>query len=109
MEKIDREIVDWIVAHSDDAALCEQLQQMLVIRRDYMRTGFFIYFEVPATAPLLNTKVRPVCPDIAGPELMQGAGSSLFFKNGRVHYLELYARGGFFPENPVEYRLVPPT
>jgi hypothetical protein len=106
MEALDRQIVDWIASRSDNAALREQLLSAQVIRRDYMRTGFFIYFELPeSTSPLTNI-VRPLCPDISSPLLFDGAGTALFFRNGKVHYLEIYARGGFFPENIEEFKLL---
>jgi hypothetical protein len=106
MEALDRQIVDWIASRSDNAAFREQLLSAQVIRRDYMRTGFFIYFELPeSTAPLTNI-VRPLCPDVSSPLLFDGAGTALFFRNGKVHYLEIYARGGFFPENIEEFKLL---
>lgn len=109
MNKLDKEILDWIASHSDDGVLCEQLRHAKVIRRDYMRTGFFIYFEVPDDVPLLDGIMRPVCPDISSPLLLDGAGSSLFYRNGRLHYLEIYARGGFFPQDIVEFGLESPV
>lgn len=109
MEKLDRQIIDWIASRSDNAALREQLHLAQVIRCDYMRTGFFIYFEMPeSTLPLTNI-VRPLCPDISSPLLFDGAGTALFFRNGKVHYLEIYARGGFFPENLEDFRLLEPN
>jgi hypothetical protein len=109
MDKLDREILDWIASHSDDRMLREQLHHAKVVRRDYMRTGFFVYFELPDGVPLLDGIVRPLCPDILSPLLLDGAGSSLFFKNGRAHYLEIYARGGFFPKNLAEFQLESPV
>jgi len=109
MDRLDREILDWITSHNDDIKLCEQLRHATVIRRDYMRTGFFVYFELPEDQPLLDGKVRPLCPDISSPLLLDGAGSSLFFRNGKVHYLEIYARGGFFPKDIAEFQLNSPV
>jgi len=109
MEKLDREILAWIAAHSDDDLLKSQLRALRVARRDYMRTGFFIYFELPADVPSLANVVRPLCPDINSSLLPDGAGTSLFFRGGRVHYLEIYARGGFFPQDITEFSLVSPV
>jgi hypothetical protein len=109
METLDRQIIDWIVSRSENAALKEQLRAARVIRRDYMRTGFFVYFELPdSTSPITNT-ARPLCPDISSPLLFDGAGTALFFRNGNVHYLEIYARGGFFPENIEDFKLLDPN
>ena len=109
MERLDREIIDWITSNSDDDLLKAQLRSLKVIRRDYMRTGFFIYFELPTDVPSLVNVVRPLCPDISSSVLPDGAGSSLFFRGGRVHYLEIYARGGFFPQNIAEFSLLSPV
>jgi hypothetical protein len=109
MDKLDSEILDWIASHSDNSILCEQLRNAKVVRRDYMRTGFFVYFELPEGVPLLSGIVRPQCPDIRSSLLLDGAGSSLFFRNGKVHYLEIYARGGFFPQDIAEFQLELPA
>jgi hypothetical protein len=108
MEALDRQILDWIASRNDNAALREQLLSARVIRRDYMRTGFFIFFEQPESILPLTNMARPLCPDISSPLLFDGAGTALFFRNGRVHYLEIYARGGFFPENIEEFQLLEP-
>lgn len=109
MEALDRQIIDWIASRSDNAALRGQLLSAQVIRRDYMRTGFFIYFELPESTLPLTNMVRPLCPDISSPLLFDGAGTALFFRNGKVHYLEIYARGGFFPQNIEEFKLLEPN
>jgi hypothetical protein len=109
MEILDRQILDWIASRSDNAVLREQLLHAQVIRRDYMQTGFFIYFELPeSTLPLQNI-TRPLCPDISSSLLFAGAGTALFFRNGKLHYLEIYARGGFFPENIEDFQLLEPA
>jgi hypothetical protein len=109
METLDRQILDWIASHSDNAALCEQLLHAQVIRRDYMRTGFFIYFDLPESTLPVDSVIRPLCPDISSPLLFDGAGTALFFETGKMHYLEIYARGGFFPEKLEEFRLLEPV
>jgi hypothetical protein len=109
MEKLDRAIVDWIAANTNDPVLQDQLQRATVIRRDYMLTGYFIYFGLPDSMSPLGSGTRPCCPDISAEALPYGAGTGLFTRNGKIHYLEIYARGGFFPEQLVEFRLVPPA
>ena len=105
MEQLDRDILDWIAMQTADDALHEQIRCAAVRKRDYMRTGFFTYFDVPDTAPVISGELRPVCPHIESPDLMDGAGCGLFIRNGRLHYLEIYARGGFFPESLERYEL----
>jgi len=109
MQALDRQILDWIASRSDNAALREQFRHAQVIRRDYMRTGFFTYFELPASTLPLSNVIRPLCPDISSPLLLDGAGTAVFFRAGKLHYLEIYARGGFFPENIEEFELLEPS
>lgn len=108
MEKLEKDVLDWISVNNACQALRSQLARVTVKKRDYMRTGFFIYFEVPDDAARVDTGFRARCPDIQAPDLIQGAGSSLLMRDGRVHYLELYAKGGFFPRELASYSLVPP-
>jgi len=108
MEKLEQAIVDWITCHNDNALLRDQLRQAKVARRDYLRTGYFVYYDIPDSLPLLPDRARLSCPDISSPQLLHGAGTSLFVRNGKVHYLEVYARGGFFPENLTNFRLSEP-
>ena len=106
MEQLDQDILNWIGEQTGDAALSAQLQSARVKKRDYMRTGFFVYFEADEDQQAIESSVRPVCPHINSPELMDGAGCSLFLRNGRLHYLEVYARGGFMPESLEDYQLM---
>jgi len=107
MEQVDRDILDWIASASGDAALAAQIAVAEVKKRDFLRTGFLVYFApLDAAVPVVPAGVRPVCPHLESPELMDGAGCDLFLRNGRLHYLEVYARGGFMPEQPEGYRLV---
>ncbi len=103
MEKIDRDILDWIAAETGDPALAAQIAKASVKRRDYTRTGFFVYFEPdPGAEP---AGAAPVSARLDAPGLMDGAGCDLFMRAGRLHYLEVYARGGFLPEPLADYRL----
>ena len=45
MEQPDRDILDFIAAESGDDALAQQIASAQVKRRDYTRTGLFVYFE----------------------------------------------------------------
>ncbi len=105
MEALDRDILNWIATHTGDPALSAQLAEATVLRRDYMRTGFFVYLAAPEGAPDVPAGLRPVNPHIVSAELMDGAGCNLFLKKGRLHYLEVYARGGFMPEALERYEL----
>ena len=108
MEQLEKDVLAWISEHNASEALRSQLAAATVKKRDYMRTGFFVYFEVPHEGMRVEPGFRTRCPDLQAPELVHGAGSSLFLRDGRVHYLELYARGGFFPRELKRYSLVTP-
>jgi hypothetical protein len=108
MEQLEKDVLEWIAGNNDCEALATQLAGARVVKRDYMRTGFFIFLEAPKDAMPIQGHIRVRCPNLQAPGLMDGAGSSLFLRDGRLHYLELYARGGFFPEEPEGYSLQAP-
>jgi hypothetical protein len=105
MEKLDQDILNWIEHEATDEVLTQQIKALRVSKRDYMRTGFFIYFDLPEDIQLLAEGFKVSCPHIASPELPDGAGCDLFTRGGRLHYLEIYARGGFFPATLEHYEL----
>ncbi len=105
LEKADRDILGWISASTGDPALSRQIEQAQVKRRDYTRTGLFIYFVPDESAEAVSADVSPVSARLDAPGLMDGAGCDLFLRQGRLHYLEVYTRGGFLPEQLEDYRL----
>lgn len=107
MKQPDRDILHYIAAQTGDAALAGQVASARVRRRDYTRTGLFLYFEPDGDAAAVPAGVRPVSARLDAPGLMDGAGCDLFLRDGRLHYLEVYARGGFLPEEISDYRLGP--
>ena len=109
MHKLDQEILTWIAARTDSVELKAQIDSACVTKRDYMRTGYFIYFDVAPEAQPADKSLRLVSPDILSSELLDGAGTTLFLRNGIIHYLEIYARGGFFPEALSSYSLAAPS
>lgn len=102
----DRDILDYIATQTGDPALAAQIAAAEVRKRDYTRTGLFLYFAPDATAEPVPRGVRPVSARLEAPGLADGAGCDLFLRDGRLHYLEVYARGGFLPEELGDYRLV---
>ena len=109
MDKLDQTILTWIAQQTNSIALKAQIESAKVIKRDYMRTGYFIYFEVPPEIAPVDRSVGLVSPDILSPELVDAAGTTLFLRKGKIHYLEIYARGGFFPERLKVYSLATPS
>jgi hypothetical protein len=109
VEQLDHDILEWIAGQSGSPELAAQIGNAEVKKRDAMRTGFFVYFVTNAGAPPVEQGLRPVCPHIDAPDLQDGAGCDLFLRDGRLHYLEVYARGGFMPDPLTGYTLRPPT
>jgi hypothetical protein len=109
MHKLDQEILTWIAERTDSSELKAQIDCANVTKRDYMRTGYFIYFAVPPEVLPVEKSLSLVSPDILSSDLLDGAGTSLFLRNGKIHYLEIYARGGFFPEALSSYSLAAPS
>jgi hypothetical protein len=108
MHKLDQEILAWIAERTDSNELKAQISSANVAKRDYMRTGYFIYFAVAPEVLPVDKSLKLVSPDILSTELRDGAGTTLFLRNGKIHYLEIYARGGFFPESLESYSLAMP-
>jgi hypothetical protein len=108
MPGLDQDILDWISERSESKPLQAQIVGAKVVKRDYMRTGYFIYYEVAGDAAPVEKSGPLKSPDIMSPELPFGAGTTLFLRDGKLHYLEIYARGGFFPEDIQSYELAMP-
>jgi len=109
MQQPDKDILDYIAAQTGDTVLAQQVARAEVSRRDYTRTGLFVYFVADKSAEPVAAGLRPVSARLDAPGLMDGAGCDLFLRDGRLHYLEVYARGGFLPETLQDYRLGPDT
>ena len=107
MGELEQAVLDWIAQHSGSQELAGQIAAAEVQKRDFMGTGLFLYLSVPEGSALIPDGIRPVCPHISSDMLMDGAGSSLFMKNGCLHYLEIYSRGGFMPETLEKWELGP--
>ena len=105
MGELEQAVLQWIAAETGNADLAAQIDQATVAKRDFMGTGLFLYLKTPDDLAAVPTELRPVCPHISSEMLMDGAGVSLFMRNGRLHYLEVCARGGFMPETMTQWHL----
>jgi len=105
--ELESAVLDWISAETGSAELSAQIQAAEPVKRDFMGTGLFLYLSAADNVADIPADVRPVTPRICSPMLMDGAGASLFMKNGRIHYLEVYSRGGFMPETLENWELQP--
>ncbi len=107
MTALETQIIEWIVDRTTSPELKRQLRGAEVTRRDYVRTGYFVYLNLAEGFTAIEGRPKIQHPFIESPALPDGAGCSLMLKDGCVHYLEIYARGGFFPENLADYELRP--
>ena len=107
MTALETQIIEWIVDKTPSSELKRQLRGAEVTRRDYVRTGYFVYLHLAEGFDAIEGRPKIQHPFIESPALPDGAGCSLILKDGRAHYLEIYARGGFFPENLADYELRP--
>ena len=107
MGELETAVLNWIVENTDSPELAAQIRVAEAGKRDFMGSGLFLYLNVPDSLEPIPQGVSANCPHISSSMLMDGAGSSLFMKNGRLHYLEVYSRGGFMPEALEEWELEP--
>jgi len=109
MNEFEQAVLAWIAEHNASAELQAQIAAATLKKRDFMGTGCFLYLAVPDDLAPVPTDLRPACPHVNSPMLMDGAGSSLFLRDGKLHYLEIYARGGFMPNDLQDWELLPET
>jgi hypothetical protein len=107
MTGLEAQILEWIADKTPRPELSRQLRGAEVARRDYVRTGYFVYLRSSEGSSAVEGRPEIQHPFIESPVLPDGAGCSLILKDGHLHYLEIYARGGFFPEDLVDYELRP--
>jgi hypothetical protein len=105
--QLERDVLNWIATHCNDANIMRQLQNIRPISREYTGHGFFVKLELLGEHPKVAHRVSPVDPHIDSPELDEyGGGCVLFFEDGRTTILELYANGESFPEHLTSWKLI---
>ena len=107
MTGLEARILEWIADKTPSPELGRQIRGAEVTKRDYVRTGYFVYLRPAEGSSAIRHRPEIQHPFIESPALPDGAGCSLILKDGCVHYLEIYARGGFFPEDLADYELRP--
>jgi hypothetical protein len=100
-----------IAAGTADDALRAQLENVQVASRKYTGVGCYSNLvpaeSAPATQDPYGSHGPLQGPDFESACVKYGGGTLLWFKDGRVNSLEIYANGDFFPENHAD--LVPFT
>ena len=99
----ERAITERTISQLNDAALLEQFQKLRVRSREYTKVGCYTNFFLPSNATKITAPYGqrgPLDgPSFEHPSVEFGGGSLLWFKNGLIDCLELYAYGSFFPED----------
>lgn len=103
--ELEMAVLNWIAENTDSPELAAQVHAAEALKRDFMGTGLFLYLNVSDSLALIPQGTSANCPHISSSLLIDGAGSSIFMKNGRLHYLEIYSRGGFMPETLEQWEL----
>lgn len=108
--KLERQVIHHLLLGKNDilAVLRAQFEAATVKSKEYSGAGFFIYFEIPKEAPRLSSaysfEINDVAARIAG--LQNGAGFTLFIKNGIINMLEGYVFGEeLWPKSVGDYEL----
>jgi|GEM_PF-1424367 len=92
---LEAAILAYLAAHYQLPALTAQVQHCRVSQREYSGAGFFTALAIADPAsPLLSDVASPLegC-QIEVPGLTDGAGSLLFVREGRLHFLEVHTWG----------------
>ena len=114
MSKFENAILEFIASGTSDRALHAQLKGVRVTERKHTGVGCYSRLESPAEAPATSEPYRdrgPITgPIFESPQIKNGGGSLLWFKDGRVSELEIYTYEGEFPKNHddiLEFKLNP--
>ena len=83
----------WNIAERyQNPALAAQIGQCRVTLREYSGCGVFTTLVVPADSPVIVSAAQTFDGnDMEAPGLSGGAGSILFIRDGRLHFLEVFA------------------
>jgi hypothetical protein len=104
---LERDVLDWIARELADPIVSRQVKAAIPIEREYTGVGSFTELRVQdERAPRTTLGISPVDPNIVSPELSHGGGCVLFFENGLLATLELFAYVGEFPRDLREWTLV---
>ena len=107
LSPLERDALNWIAQHANDAALTRQLDAVEAVQRRFTGVGSFTELLVPADLPRVSFRVCPINPLIESSALEHGGDSVLFFEDGLASTLELYAFVGSFPEAITAWKLSP--
>ena len=104
----EKDVLDWYRVHCEIPGLAEQLTAVVPVERNHTGVGFFLSLKLPDDFHGLKVlaDMEPLTgPHVTSPRLELGAGTVLFFDDGKVDTLEVFAYGEYFPEAVDEYLL----
>lgn len=110
LDKLEMQVIKHLLAGENDklTVLRAQSEVAIIKSKEYSGAGFYIHFEIPEEAPKLKSdysfEIDDVAAHIAG--LQNGAGFTLFIKNGVINMLEGYTFGEeLWPKSVEDYEL----
>lgn len=92
-----------------NTALTEQINHCQVLTREYSGCGFFTTLVVPDDSPYITVGASGHFggSDLDAPGLSHGAGSLLFVREGRLHFLEVFTYVDGDPAQASTFELKP--
>ncbi len=104
---LERDVLDWIALELADPIVGRQAAAAIAVERRYTVVGSFTELSVQdQQIPRASLSASPVDPYIESPRLSHGGGCVLYFQDGVLDTLELYAHVGEFPKDLKEWTLV---
>ncbi|MCE9544411.1 MAG: hypothetical protein K8T25_02655 [Planctomycetia bacterium] len=106
LTQFEASVLEWIASRSEDNALKAQIAKASVVRRQYTGVGCYTMFTLTEEVPIITAPFGargPIGgPYFESPVVKYGGGTLLWFVDGRMHQLETYAHGDYFPEEHAE-------
>lgn len=93
-----------IKGHKDATGLGKQIELLTDVKYTYTGAGLFVDFEYADSISEHKVDIEEVLTGvlIESPELQLGAEANLFFNEGIIDYLEVFARASDYPEKELD-------
>ncbi len=108
---LEIDIFNWVKHNYNNKELISQIESAKFKKREWTKTGYFIYFEVDKNLNKIdliniNSKNWPIDgPIIKSSQIEFDGGSIIWGEDGFINCIEMYSFGDFFNENVINYEL----
>ena len=106
LNQIEKDILRWVIDHTNDNALINQLLAAKIKERNWTQAGFDILLNVDKNLKKVDIEFPISGPQIVSSEIEHDGGSNIWGRGGYITALELYANGSYFNENVSQYKLM---